>query len=327
MLSVRGLPRHKVETIIKIANRRLAHDKQVSLALFNSRGNMVLSGPPKSLRGIALHLRTLQASEDLDQSKVPYNKRKLETFSRFLPISAPFHSNYLVNATKRILNRLASCVITGNELATAVVYTSTGSDLRHADNSNILLDLVRMVTCQFVDWPATFLLPSVTHIIEFGPGQFSTLIAQMKDGTGARIIAGRSLRPSDSNVGSKAKLFDAHTSTLSRSSQDWETEFGLHVTKLVSGRTLVETKFSRYFKLPPIIVAGMTPTTVSWDFVTAICNAGFHVELAAGGYFRLEAFKQAILGLTSNIPAGRGLTINLIYVNPRAIAWQIPMIS
>ncbi len=327
MLSVRGLPCHKVEAVVKTANKRLAQDEQVSLALVNSRDNVVLAGPPQSLRGITLHLRTLKASKDADQSKIPYNKRKSEIFSHFLPISAPFHSTYLVNATKRILSRLASCVITGNELATAVVCTSTGSDLRHAGNSNILPELVRMVTCQLVDWPAASMLPGATHIIEFGPGQFSNLIAQMKDGTGARIIAGGSLKPSDSNVGSKAELFDAHIPTLSRSSQVWETEFDPHVTKPVSGRTLVETKFSRYFKLPPIMVAGMTPTTVPWDFVAAICNAGFHVELAAGGYFRPEAFKQAILSVTSNIPAGRGLTINLIYVNPRAIAWQIPLIS
>lgn len=325
MLSVRGLPRHKVEGIVKTANKGLANDEHVSLALVNSRDNMVLAGPPKSLRGIALHLRSLKASKGMDQSRVPYNKRKLETYSQFLPTSAPFHSTYLVSATERILSRLASCAITGNELATAVVSTSTGSDLRNAGESNIIPDLVRMVTCQLVDWPTASMLPGATHIIEFGPGQFSNLMAQMKDGTGARIIAAGSLKPSDSNVGSKAELFDAHVS-LSESSQNWGTEFGPRVTKTASGQTLIETKFSKFSKLPPIMVAGMTPTTVPWDFVAAICNAGFHVELAAGGYFNPEALKQAILNVTSNIPAGRGLAVNLIYVNPRAIAWQIPLI-
>ena len=325
MLSVRGQSRHKVEDIVRTANKGLFQDEQVYLALVNSRDNVVLAGPTKSLRGIALHLRTPKASKGEDQSRIPYNKRKLETFSQFLPISAPFHSKYLSNATQRILSRLESCLIRGIELATAVISTSTGSDLRNAGDSNIIPDLVRMVTCEIVDWPAASMLPGATHIIEFGPGQFSNLMAQMKEGTGVRVIAAGSLRPFDSNVGSKAELFDAHTS-LSRTSQYWETEFGPRLTKTASGQTLVETKFSKFLKLPPIIVAGMTPTTVPWDFVAAICNAGFHVELAGGGYFNAEAFKQAILNVTSNIPAGRGLAVNLIYVNPRAIAWQIPLI-
>ena len=326
MLSVRGLPRHDVEIILKKANKSLAKDQRVSLALVNSRDNLVLSGPPRSLRGIALHLRTLKAPEGVDQSRIPHNKRRVELFSQFLPISAPFHSTYLVDATSRILNRLAHCVITGNDLTTTVVSTSTGSDLRDARSSNIVPELVRMVTSQLVDWPVASRLPGATHIIDFGPGQFSALMHQMKDGTGVRIIAGGSLKPSDAKVGSKAELF-VHTPTLLRSGQNWEREFGPYVAKTASGQDIVVTKFSKLLKLPPIMVAGMTPTTVPWDFVTAVCNAGFHVELAAGGYFSPEAFKQAILNVTSNIPAGRGLAINLIYVNPRAIAWQIPLIK
>ena len=325
MLSVRGLPRHDIEIILKTANKNLAKDQRVSLALVNSRDSLVLAGPPRSLRGIALHLRTLKAAEGLDQSRIPHNKRKAEVFSHFLPISAPFHSNYLVDATGRILNRLVYCVVTGNELNTTVVSTSTGSDLRGARKSNIVPELVRMVTSQLVDWPVASRLPGATHIIEFGPGQFSTLMHQMKDGTGARVIAGGSLKPSDGRVGSKAELF-VQTPTQLRSSQNWEMEFGPRVTKTASGQDIVATKFSQLLKLPPIMVAGMTPTTVPWDFVTAVCNAGFYVELAAGGYFNPETFKQAILNVTLNIPAGRGVAINLIYVNPRAIAWQIPLI-
>ena len=291
----------------------------------NARDNLVLAGPPRSLPVITVHLRTLKAAEGLDQSRFAHNKRKAEVFSQFLPISAPFHSNYLIDTTGRMLNRLAYCVVTGNELNTTVVSTSTESDLRGTRKSNIVPELVRIVTSQLVDWPVASRLPGSTHIIEFGPGHFSTLMHQMKYGTGARVIAGGSLRSSDGKVGSKAELF-VHTPTLLRSSQHWEMEFGPRVTKTASGQDIVATELSQLLKLPPIMVAGMTPTTVPWDFVTAICNAGFYVELAASGYFRQDAFKQAILNVTSNIPAGRGVAINLIYVNPRAIAWQISLI-
>ncbi|KAG7402813.1 Fatty acid synthase subunit beta [Fusarium oxysporum f. sp. rapae] len=84
---------------------------------------------------------------------------------------------------------------------------------------------------------------------------------------------------------------------------------------------------SRFLGLPPILVAGMTPTTVSWDFVTATMDAGYHIELSGGGYLNGLMMTDAITKIEKAIPAGRGISVNLIYVNPRAMAWQIPLIG
>ncbi|KAJ5409691.1 uncharacterized protein N7487_004050 [Penicillium crustosum] len=56
-------------------------------------------------------------------------------------------------------------------------------------------------------------------------------------------------------------------------------------------------------------------------------NAGYHIELAGGGYYNAKTMTEAITKIEKAIPPGRGITINLIYVNPRAMAWQIPMIG
>jgi fatty acid synthase subunit beta len=61
--------------------------------------------------------------------------------------------------------------------------------------------------------------------------------------------------------------------------------------------------------------------------VAAVINAGYHVELAAGGYVDPQSFEEAIRSLAASIPAHRGITCNLIYVNPKSIAWQIPLIK
>ena len=74
-------------------------------------------------------------------------------------------------------------------------------------------------------------------------------------------------------------------------------------------------------------VAGMTPCTVPWDFVAATMRAGYQIELAGGGYYNAKTMTQALVEIEKNIPVGRGITVNLIYVNPRAMAWQIPMIA
>jgi len=71
----------------------------------------------------------------------------------------------------------------------------------------------------------------------------------------------------------------------------------------------------------------MTPTTAPWDFVAAAMNAGYHIELAAGGYRRAVDLENAILKLEKAIPAGRGITVNVIYASPQAISWQIPLLA
>ncbi|KAK8091778.1 beta subunit of fatty acid synthetase [Apiospora hydei] len=54
-------------------------------------------------------------------------------------------------------------------------------------------------------------------------------------------------------------------------------------------------------------------------------NAGYHVEFAAGGYHHADGLRQALYRLRDLIAEpGRGITVNVIYVSPRAIAWQIP---
>jgi len=96
--------------------------------------------------------------------------------------------------------------------------------------------------------------------------------------------------------------------------------------KTTTGHTFVDTKFSRLFGLPPVMVAGMTPCTVHWDFVAAAMNAGYHIELAGGGYYNSQDMAEAIRKIGSSVTPGRAVTVNLIYVSPHAIAWQIPLI-
>ncbi|KAK8109025.1 hypothetical protein PG984_014826 [Apiospora sp. TS-2023a] len=56
-------------------------------------------------------------------------------------------------------------------------------------------------------------------------------------------------------------------------------------------------------------------------------NAGYHVEFAAGGYHHAAGLRGALCRLRDLLAEpGRGITLNIIYVSPRAIAWQIPLI-
>ncbi len=73
------------------------------------------------------------------------------------------------------------------------------------------------------------------------------------------------------------------------------------------------------------MVAGMTPTTVKAGFVSAVLDAGYHVELAGGGHYNAAALRAKVAEIQSKIPAGVGLTLNALYINPRQFSFQLPL--
>jgi fatty acid synthase subunit beta, fungi type len=71
----------------------------------------------------------------------------------------------------------------------------------------------------------------------------------------------------------------------------------------------------------------MTPTTSSWAFVWSIMNAGYHTELAAGGFPVPEMMEAAIRQRAASIPPHRGIAIHVIYASPQTMLWQIQLIA
>ena len=60
-------------------------------------------------------------------------------------------------------------------------------------------------------------------------------------------------------------------------------QFDPILVELPDGRTVVETAFTRLTGRSPMLLAGMTPTTVDPAIVAAAANAGHWAELAGGG--------------------------------------------
>ncbi|KAL4780487.1 acyl transferase domain-containing protein [Aspergillus varians] len=329
MLSIRDLPRASVQEHIDMTNQHLPEDRHISISLVNSARNFVVTGPPLSLYGLNLRLRKDKAPTGLDQNRVPFTQRKVRFVNRFLPITAPFHSQYLYSAFDRIMEDLEDVEISPNSLTIPVYGTKTGSDLREISDVNVVPALVRMITHDPVNWEQTTVFSGATHIIDFGPGGISglgVLTNRNKDGTGVRVVLAGAMDGTNAEVGYKPELFDRDEHSV-KYAIDWVKEYGPRLMKNATGQTFVDTKMSRLLGIPPIMVAGMTPTTVPWDFVAATMSAGYHVELAGGGYYNAKTMTEAITKIEKAIPPGRGITINLIYVNPRAMGWQIPLVG
>ena len=330
MLSIRDLSRASVQEHIDATNQHLPADRHISISLVNSARNFVVTGPPISLYGLNLRLRKVKAPTGLDQNRVPFTQRKIRFVNRFLPITAPFHSQYLSSAYDRILEDLTDVRIPAKSLAISVFGTKTGEDLRKlGGDQDVVPALVSMITHDTVNWEQATVFPEATHIVDFGPGGISglgVLTNRNKDGTGVRVVLAGAVDGTNPEVGYKPELFDRDEHSVIYAI-DWVKEYGPRLVKTAAGQTFVDTKMSRLLGIPPIMVAGMTPSTVPWDFVAATMNAGYHIELAGGGYYNAKSMTTAISNIEKALPPGRGLTVNLIYVNPRAMAWQIPLIG
>ena len=329
-LSIRGLPRLTIDKYIETTNRHLPADGQVAVSLMNSVDNFVVTGPPMALYGLNLQLRSIKASIDADETRTPFSQRRLGFLNQFLPITAPFHSHYLSEATQVIQEDLKDIKISSDELEIPVYNTFTGEDIRveQGRRANIVPSLIKMICQDPVLWEKAVAMPKATHILDFGPGAFAGLTSRIKEGTGVRVILATTTANTtlDTEVGYKHEIFARNQEDV-KYAKHWGKEYGPKlVRRACDGQMLVATKMSTLLSLPPIIVAGMTPCTVPWDFVAATMCAGYEIELAGGGYFNGDDLTEAVMQIEKAIPPGRGIVLNLIYASPKAIAWQIPLI-
>lgn len=329
MLSVRHLPLSTVNALIAQVNAQLPPREAIELGLRNSPTNFVLVGPSTSLHTFNVRLRALKASPSDPQARVPFDKRKPQIANTFLPVSAPFHSSYLAAATANILRDAQDMgvQIRGSDLGCAV-YTTTSEpeDLRRRGSRNIVPELVRLITEEQLHWFPICSTSKPTHVLDFGPGRGSSgaggLVHAISHGKGTRVILATELNGSGFDFGGTAELLQRRLVI----EPSWAQQYAPRVLRTVGARTIVSTKMSRLLGLPPVMVAGMTPTTCSVDFVAATMNAGFHIEFAVGGYHQPAALEVALRTLAHAVPSGRGITCNLIYANPTALRWQIPLL-
>lgn len=329
MLSVRDLSREQVQNFIDQTNSHLPKEKHIAISLVNGARNLVVSGPPQSLYGLNLTLRKNKAPAGLDQARIPFSERKLKFSNRFLPITSPFHSHLLEEASVLVKKDLLDAGLEFNQkdLKLPVYDTFDGKDLREF-NGSIIERLNLLITRLPVNWETATQF-SATHLLDFGPGGASglgVLTHRNKDGTGVRIIIAGALDNSiDDEFGFKQEIFDINNNV--KYAQNWLVQYQPKLVKTKNGKVFVDTKFSRLLGRAPILVPGMTPTTVHPDFVAATMNAGYHIEIAGGGYFDPKTFTKAMQRVVEQVPAGSGIGINLIYVNPRMLQWGIPLIK
>ncbi|KAJ9435828.1 Fatty acid synthase subunit beta (FAS I), partial [Diplonema papillatum] len=109
---------------------------------------------------------------------------------------------------------------------------------------------------------------------------------------------------------------------------NWAREFMPRLLKSKSdGQVHIDTKLSRLLGRPPIIVPGMTPTTIGSQLITATLNAGFQIEISGGGHFRPDLLDSKIELIQQHCRDGEGVTLNMLFLNPALWGWQYPHVQ
>lgn len=178
--------------------------------------------------------------------------------------------------------------------------------------------------------------PPTSHILDFGPGNPSpaaSLTARNTEGSSIAVVLSTITSLEYRQVATAPNLFtiDSLMSPVEDvvlTNSAWGDEFKPYIAKRpYDGKPFMSTKFTRVMGRRPVIVGGMTPTTSYYGItlVAAIANAGYHVELAAGGLSRVTIFKDRISLLLTKLKPGAGIAINLLYLNAKQWAFQFPL--
>ncbi|KAK6099024.1 fatty acid synthase alpha subunit Lsd1 [Batrachochytrium dendrobatidis] len=327
MLAVTGLQLCEIKKHVDATNSFLPADRHISLALINGPRTVICTGLPQSLYGLNVALRKLKVQPGVDQSRIPYSERKIRFSSRFLPVMVPFHSNYLESVPAILKQDIETHSLEFNsaELTIPVFNTHTGEDVRKAES--IAMSLVKQICVQSVEWEKATNQANITHVIDFGPGGISGvggLTYRNKEGTGVHVILANNLDVSGSELLDKSSLYNYDSKSV-KYATNWGEKYRPRLVKIASTNEIhIDTPFSRLTAKPPVMVAAMTPTTANEQFVAAVINAGYHVELAGGGQHTEAYLRNRIQKIMDLVPAGEGINLNILFLNPRLWGFQYP---
>jgi fatty acid synthase len=258
------------------------------LSIRNGRRSVVITGTPEQLSRFELYCRQISEKEEADR------KSKLRGGDVFAPVFDPvqvevgFHTPRLADGID-IVGSWAEKVGLDVELARAL----TNAILVHR------VDWVEEITRVHE--------AGARWILDLGPGDILTrLTAPVIRGLGVGIVPA-------ATRGGQRNLFTV--GAVPEVARAWST-YAPTVVSLPDGRVKLSTKFTRLTGRSPILLAGMTPTTVDAKIVAAAANAGHWAELAGGGQVTEEIFADRIEELSGLLEPGRTYQFNTLFLDP-----------
>ncbi len=287
MVAIAGITAEQLQATIDRVCADVPEEIRPVIGLRNARDNFVLVGRPHDNAAVTealtkLAARDAKAIENKERGGTPFNPRFTP-----LEVQTAFHHPAMSAAADQAVAWAQQC----------------GLD---AEVSRAAADAVLVTP---VDWPAevdTAVAAGARWILDVGPDGGVDPLTR-------RIVAGRGIGTlAVCDTDGQATLFDAGLAP--ELPIDWSV-FAPRIERR-NGRPQLVTRFTELTDRSPMLLAGMTPTTVDPEIVAAAANAGHWAELAGGGQVTPEILDENLDKLDELLEPGITAQFNTMFLDP-----------
>ncbi|MCL2536652.1 MAG: 3-oxoacyl-ACP synthase, partial [Nocardiaceae bacterium] len=266
MLAVSNVDPERLAAIVAELAEGVDENRAAVMAIRNGRRRVVLSGPPAQLARVQQRCEQIAAEETRARDAKSRGGAVFSPVFESLSVEVGFHHPALNEAVDTVCGWATRC----------------GLD---ADQVRVLAQGVLVDPVDWVEEVEGAISAGAAWILDLGPGDLLTRMTSTGlRGQGVGIVA------ASTRAGHRNLLTPGAAPEVPRA---WS-EFAPKAVALPGGRVAVETAFTRLTGRSPILLAGMTPTTVDPAIVAAAANAGHWAELAGGGQVTEQIFADHV---------------------------------
>ena len=311
LAAISGVRLARLQPLLDGVNAQVGDGAQAAVALVNGMQRLVVGGPPPTLALLRARLAGQARAELAERKRGRRGGAPLRFGWTPLGVDVAFHTPGLREPCALLRAQLAAepgLLPDPAALSIPVLSPVDGCDLRATGDLAAAVAGAQLVAPVQWDIVSSCLAEAGTDwVLDFGPGtEVATLTAENLRGHGARVLALASPegRRRLSSPGASPAGPDVRYAS-----------FAPRVVELPDGRRHLDGRYTRMTGRPPVILAGMTPTTSDAPIVAAAANAGYTAELAGGGQPDRWTFERRIAELRERLQPGREVVFNTLLLD------------
>ena len=311
LATISGVRLARLTPLLDAVNAQVGPAASASIALVNAPRRIVVGGPPQTLAMLRARLAEQARLEASERQRGQRGGAPLRFGWSALDVDVAFHTPALREPCALLRAQLAAepgLLPDPAALALPVLSPADGQDLRASGDLAAAVATAQLVAPVRWDIVSRRLAEAgADWVLDLGPGtDVAALTAENLRGHGARTLALAS--PEGRRRLSAAGASPAGPDVRYAS-------FAPSVVELADGRRHLDGRYARRTGMPPVILAGMTPTTSDAPIVAAAANAGYRAELAGGGQPDRWTFERRIAELRELLQPGREVVFNTLLLD------------
>lgn len=282
-------------------------DERIVIGVVNGPTRHILCGDPASLAHLRLGLEGLAQAEATKRAAGQLGGTPFRFAWEPLASSVPFHHPELDDAARDALAAIAALGLSLPPIGSArITDPATGQDLPAEDT---LRALVVSVLARPHDWAGavTSSIPAGTVAIMVSPmGALAGQTAADLRGRAALVI-------DPATTAGRTALFTPGSAPAIPETYE---RFAPRVVRFADGTLRLDNLHTRRSGRSPMLLPGMTPSTVEAPIVVAAANGGHVAELAGGGQVTERIFTERMAEVAEGLEPGQEVVINALHLDP-----------